>query len=78
MSKVSRDLSSVTVVGLDLAKRVFQVCCVDRDGRTIINRSLQRREVLLFFSGFIPAWSESKPVARRTIGRGHSWKPGMM
>lgn len=49
MSKLSADLSSVTVVGLDLAKHVFQVHCIDQAGRVVLNRSLRRREVLAFF-----------------------------
>jgi hypothetical protein len=39
MSKLSSDLSSVTVVGLDLAKHVFQVHCIDGEGRVLLNRS---------------------------------------
>ncbi len=38
MSKVSPDLSSVTVVGLDLAKHVFQVHCLDDAGKVLLNR----------------------------------------
>lgn len=43
MNKVTPDLSSVTVVGLDLAKLVFQVHCVDagggrNSGDAILNR----------------------------------------
>jgi len=49
MSKLSTDLSSVTVVGLDLAKHIFQVPCVDAVGRMVLNRSLKRREVIDFF-----------------------------
>ncbi len=49
MSKVSPDLSSVTVVGLDLAKHVFQVHCLDDAGKVLLNRALKRREVMDFF-----------------------------
>jgi len=49
MSKLSADLSGVTVVGLDLAKHVFQVHCIDAEGRVVLNRSLRRREVVAFF-----------------------------
>jgi transposase len=42
-------LSTVTVVGLDLAKHVFQVHCVDAAGKGVLNRSLRRREVMDFF-----------------------------
>ena len=40
------DLSSVTTVGLDLAKHVFQVHCVDASGRVIIARGLRHKNVL--------------------------------
>lgn len=46
MSKVAADLSVVTSVGLDLAKHVFQVHCVDAGGMVIVARALRRREVL--------------------------------
>jgi transposase len=41
----------ITTIGLDLAKRVFQVHCVDADGRVVIRRKLQRAEVADFFAG---------------------------
>ncbi len=49
MGKIAADLSSVVVVGLDLAKHVFQVHAIDRDGRVIVARALRRKEVLEFF-----------------------------
>lgn len=54
MSKLPTDLSRVTVVGLDLAKHVFQIHCVDADGRTVLNRSLRRRDLLTFFRRLPP------------------------
>jgi len=45
MSKVAPDLSSVTVVRLDLAKHVFQVHCLDAGGKVVVNRALKRREL---------------------------------
>jgi transposase len=41
----------ITTIGLDLAKRVFQIHCVDADGRVVIRRKLQRAEVADFFAG---------------------------
>lgn len=40
----------VTTVGLDLAKRVFQVHGVDAGGRVVMRRKLQRGEVAAFFA----------------------------
>ena len=44
----------VTTIGLDLAKRVFQVHGVDADGRVVVQRRLQRREVAAFFADLLP------------------------
>jgi transposase len=68
MSKLSSDLLSVTVVGLDLAKHVFQVHCVDGEGRVVVNRSLRRREVLAFFRRLPPCL-----VGMEACGSAHHW-----
>ena len=44
----------VSVIGLDLAKRTFQVHGVDRDGKVVLRRKLRRTEVLAFFSSLDP------------------------
>jgi hypothetical protein len=49
MGKSITDLSSVTTVGLDLAKHVFQVHGVDALGRVIVAKALRRKDVLGFF-----------------------------
>jgi len=68
MSKLSSDLSSVTVVGLDLAKHVFQVHCVDSEGRAVVSRSLRRRELLAFFGKLSPCL-----VGMEACGSAHHW-----
>ena len=50
MGKPIADLFSVTTVGLDLAKHVFRVHCVDSSGRVIVAKSLRRNNVLGFFA----------------------------
>src|SRR5262245_6395275 len=42
-------MQAVTTVGLDIAKSVFQVHCVDMQGNVIIRRQLKRRQMLAFF-----------------------------
>jgi transposase len=42
-------MQAVTMIGLDIAKSVFQVHGVDVDGRVVIRRQLKRRMVLAFF-----------------------------
>ena len=49
MGKSITDLSSVTTVGLDLAKHVFQVHGVDASGRVVIAKAMRRNKLLEFF-----------------------------
>ena len=58
-------MQTITTVGLDIAKSVFQVHGVDAGGQVVIRRQLKRRYVLAFFQ-------VSKPAPRRTIGRASS------
>jgi transposase len=44
----------VTTIGLDLGKRMFQVHGVDADGRVVMQRKLQRGEVVAFFADLPP------------------------
>ena len=43
MGKSITDLSSVTTVGLDLAKHVFQVRGVDASGRVVVAKAIRRK-----------------------------------
>ena len=45
----------ITVIGLDLAKNVFQVHGIDGNGRTVLRRKIRRSEVLPLFSKLPPA-----------------------
>ena len=40
---------NISIVGLDLAKNVFQVHCTGGMGKVIVRRSLRRRQVMPFF-----------------------------
>ena len=50
MGKSIQKLNSVTRVGLDLAKRVFQVHAVDANGEIVVARKLARGRLVGFFS----------------------------
>ena len=69
MGKPIIDLSSVTTVGLDLAKHVFQVHCVDGQGASSRqgNQAQQAVGVLRFAAA---VWSGLRPAGRRIPGRG--------
>jgi len=47
-------METVTTVGLDLAKSVFQVHGIDAAGNVVIRRQLKRRHVLAFFQKLPP------------------------
>ena len=42
-------MQTITTIGLDIAKSVFQVHGVDAQGQVVIRRQLKRRYVLAFF-----------------------------
>ncbi len=58
----------ITRIGLDLAKDVFQVHGVDRDGHTVVRRRLRRGEVLKYFAGVEPC-----VVGMEACGGAHHW-----
>jgi transposase len=47
-------MQTITTIGLDIAKSVFQVHGVDAEGKVVIRRQLKRRYVLAFFQKLPP------------------------
>ncbi|THD49304.1 MAG: transposase, partial [Bradyrhizobium sp.] len=47
-------MQTITTIGLDIAKSVFQVHGVDASGQVVIRRQLKRRYVLPFFQKLSP------------------------
>src|SRR5215204_3897874 len=47
-------MQTITTIGLDIAKSVFQVHGVDADGQVVVRRQLKRRYVLAFFQKLQP------------------------
>ncbi len=47
-------MQTITTIGLDIAKSVFQVHGVDAAGEVVIRRQLKRRSVLAFFQKLPP------------------------
>jgi transposase len=68
MEKSSTDLSSVTIVGLDLAKHVFQVHCVDASERVVAAKAIRRNKLLEFFASLAPCL-----VGLEASGSAHHW-----
>jgi transposase len=47
-------MQTITTIGLDIAKSVFQVHGVDAGGQAVVRRQLKRRYVLVFFQKLSP------------------------
>jgi transposase len=47
-------MQTITTIGLDIAKSVFQVRGVDAAGQVVVRRQLRRRHVLTFFQKLWP------------------------
>ena len=80
MGKSIKNLSSVTVVGLDTAKNVFQVDGGDAQGGIVVARPVRRAQLLNFFASLPPclvgieACSSAHHWARQLISLGHRVK----
>src|SRR3954451_18320974 len=61
-------MQTITTIGLDIAKSVFQVHGVDADGQVVGRRQLKRRYVLSFFQKLSPCLAGIEPSAP-----GHHW-----
>ena len=61
-------MSKITVVGMDLAKNVFQVHGVDDDGHVLCRKQLRRGQVLSFFARLEPCL-----VGMEACGGMHYW-----
>jgi transposase len=48
-------MQSITTIGLDIAKSVFQVHGVDAAGQAVVRRQLKRRQVIAFSRSCRPA-----------------------
>src|SRR3990170_4978476 len=58
----------ITTVGLDLAKRIFQVHAVDASGEVVVRKALRRSQVLPFFAKLPPC-----RVGIEACGTSHHW-----
>jgi transposase len=58
----------VTTIGIDLAKNVFQIHGVDKDGNAVLRRQLRREQVLAFFAKLQPCL-----IGMEACGSAHYW-----
>src|SRR6478672_10511514 len=70
-------MESISTIGLDIAKSVFQVHAISEAGEVVVRRQLKRRQVLQFFAGLKPcligmeACATAHHWARELIKLGH-------
>ena len=62
-------MQAITVVGLDIAKSVFQVHGVNAHGSVVIRRQLKRRYVVAFFKKLPPCLIGIEACATSPVGR---------
>ena len=71
-------MQTVTTIGLDIAKSVFQVHGVDAAGQVVIRQQLKRRQVLTFVERLPPclvgieACASSHHWSRQLLAFGHT------
>lgn len=61
-------MNEISVIGLDLAKNIFQVHGVDNDGEIVLRKQLKRKDLLRFFAK-LPA----SLVGMESCGGAHYW-----
>src|SRR5246127_338349 len=59
---------TISTVGIDLAKNIFQIHAVSSTGEVVVRRSLRRAQVIPFFSKLAPCL-----VGMEACGTSHHW-----
>ena len=61
-------MSEITLIGVDLAKNIFRINCMDVDGKRVMNKNLRRESVIRFFAP-LPECT----VAMEACASSHYW-----
>jgi len=61
-------MNNITTIGLDLAKRVFQVHGLEQDGQLVLRKQIRRGQVVKFFGTFPPSL-----IGMEACGSVHDW-----
>jgi len=59
----------VRAVGIDVAKNVFQIHCVDEQGKVLLRKQLKRSQVASFFANLSPCLIGMEAAVARITGR---------
>ncbi len=43
-------MNEITLIGIDLAKNIFRINCLNENGKRVINRSLHRESLIQFLA----------------------------
>ena len=60
---------AMSILGIDIAKRVFHAVGMDKRGEIVLRKRLSRHDLIPFLAKLPPYASAWKPVAARTTGR---------
>lgn len=61
-------MSEITLIGIDLAKNIFRINCVDGNGKRVMNKNLHRDSVINFFAPL-----NECTVAMEACASSHYW-----
>jgi transposase len=61
-------MSEITLIGIDLAKNIFRINCLDENGKRVMNKKLHRDSLIRFFAPM----SECT-VAMEACASSHYW-----
>ena len=62
-------MNKISVMGIDLAKSVFQVCATDKRGRILFNKKIRREKLLGFLEK--QEWESDAVIAMESCGGSH-------
>src|SRR3954470_16232548 len=66
-------MESISTIGLDIAKSVFQVHAISEAGEVVVRRQLKRRQVLQFFATLRPCL-----IGMEACATAHHWARELM
>jgi len=58
----------VTTIGIDLAKNVFQIHGVDKEGKSVLKKQIKRDQLVQFFANLAPCL-----IGMEACGSAHYW-----
>lgn len=64
-------MNELVIIGIDLAKNVFQIHGVDAAGAVVVRRRLRRSQMLAFFATVEPCLIGMEACAGAHFGRGN-------